>query len=358
MRLLAACLLLAVATSMGIGEVRTQPLPSIQWKDDILPGFFQYTIDLGRDDDGPITATLVRRPKDKTTDRSCAVLYIHGFVDYFFQSHLADFYETVPRPAGRMGCDFFALDLRKYGRSLPDQYEFPNFAKSLDEYFEEITFALDVIKADGYTFILLNGHSTGALTAVRYVQNGKRSGDVSALFLNSPFLDFSDRDLKGFGARLIARLLGRLNAYGKQRQPSVPIWYARSLLQPSECADCHGRWTFNQKYKPIKSFPVFFGWVRAIINAQDRALKTKITQPILILRSARSNDGTDSIWHEEYRRADLVLDVEDMEKLGPKLGDKVVIRKIEGGVHDLMLSDPDAQARVFNEVTAWMRTLR
>lgn len=93
-------------------------------------------------------------------------------------------------------------------------------------------------------------------------------------------------------------------------------------------------------------------------NTSKRSLKTEIAQPILILRSARSNDGTDTIWHEEYRRADLVLDVEDMEKLGPKVGSKVVIRKIEDGVHDLILSDPDAQARVFNEVTAWMGTLR
>jgi alpha-beta hydrolase superfamily lysophospholipase len=286
------------------------------------------------------------------------VLYIHGYVDYFFQNHLADFFETVTAPRAPMGCDFFALDLRKYGRSLPRDYKYPNFAKSLDEYFEEITFALGVIKSEGYTFILLNGHSTGALTAVRYVQSGDLGGNVSALFLNSPFLDFSDRDLDGSVKRFLARLAGRLKPKGVRSTPSVPIWYARSLLLPSECADCHGRWTFNQEYKPIKGFPVFFGWVRAIINAQDRALKEKITKPILILHSARSNDGTDTIWHEEYRRADLVLDVEDMKNLGPTIGPNVAIREVEGGVHDLMLSDPDARARVYNEVTAWMRTLR
>ena len=361
MRLFATCLLLAVTIFTGIGGVRAQPLPSIQWKDDILPGFFQYTIDLGRDYDGPITATLVRRPKDKTTDRSCAVLYLHGFVDYFFQSHLADYYATAPAPASP-GCDFFALDLRKYGRSLPKppgSYEFPNFAKSLDEYFEEITFALKVIESDGYKFILLNGHSTGALTAVRYVQSGECGDKVSALFLNSPFLDFSNRDLDGAGRRFAAKVAGLIRPHGKRSKPSVPIWYARALLLQSDaCPDCHGRWNFKTSLKPIEGFPVFFGWVRAIINAQDRALKGGIRQPILILRSARSNDGTDTIWHEEYRRADLVLDVEDMEDLGSKLGSKVLIRQIEGGVHDLTLSDPDAQARVFNEVTAWMRTLR
>ena len=355
-RLLIACLLVAASITSAGSDGRLQPPAPIPWEPDKLHGFWKYTIPLGSDYDGPITATLVRRPKDPARD--CAVLYLHGFVDYFFQRHMADFYETITAPRAPMGCDFFALDLRKYGRSLPDDYEFKNFAKSLDEYFDEITFALKVIEADRYKFVLFNGHSTGALTAVRYVQSGELGAKVSALFLNSPFLDFSDRDLREVaGARSIAKLVGFLRPYGKRSKPSVPIWYARSLLRPSECADCHGRWKFSQRLKPIKGFRVFFGWVRAIINAQDRALKEEIEKPILILRSARSNDGTDTIWHEEYRRADLVLDVEDMEREGRRLGRQVVIRPIEGGVHDLMLSDPDALARVFNEVTAWMRTL-
>ena len=357
-RLLIACLVVAAGITGAGSDAQIQPPAQIPWEPDtLLQGFWKYTIPLGSDYDGPITATLIRRPKTRTSGRECAVLYIHGFVDYFFQRHMADFYETVTAPRAPTGCDFFALDLRKYGRSLPDGYKYKNFAKSLDEYFDEITFALKVIESDGYSFTLLNGHSTGALTAVRYVQSGRLGGRVSALFLNSPFLDFSDRDLKE-GARFAAKIVGRLRPHGKQGKPSVPIWYARSLLLPSECADCHGRWKFEQKLKPIEGFPVFFGWVRAIINAQDRALKQTIATPILILHSARSNDGTDTIWHEEYRRADLVLDVEDMKNLGPALGPNVVIRPIEGGVHDLMLSDPDARARVYDEVTAWLRTLR
>ena len=59
----------------------------------------------------------------------------------------------------------------------------------------------------------------------------------------------------------------------------------------------------------------------------------------------------------EYRRADLVLDVEDIKREGPKLGGRVTIRPIEGAVHDLVLSDPDAQARVFDSVMTWLRTL-
>src|SRR5699024_9235114 len=42
-----------------------------------------------------------------------AVLYVHGFTDYFFQRDLADFFT-------RHGYAFYALDLRKCGRSRRD----------------------------------------------------------------------------------------------------------------------------------------------------------------------------------------------------------------------------------------------
>ena len=53
-----------------------------------------------------------------------------------------------------------------------------------------------------------------------------------------------------------------------------------------------------------------------------------------------------------------MLDVGDMKREGPKLGPHVTILSIEGGVHDLTLSDPDAQTRVFSAVSAWLQTLR
>src|SRR5690349_18934674 len=93
---------------------------------DILGAPYQRrVIDLGTDDEGPVVATLVSRAAPTPTHR--AVLYVHGYVDYFFQEHLADFY-------GSRGFDFYALDLRKYGRSLMP-YQTPNFVRSISEYF-------------------------------------------------------------------------------------------------------------------------------------------------------------------------------------------------------------------------------
>ena len=60
-----------------------------------------------------------------------AVLYVHGFADYFFQRHMAERFAAE-------GYAFYALDLRKHGRSLrPHQH--PNFCKSVTEYYADIT---------------------------------------------------------------------------------------------------------------------------------------------------------------------------------------------------------------------------
>ena len=90
-------------------------------------------IDLGRDDEGPVVATLVSRRAARSDGR--AVLYVHGFVDYFFQTHLADFF--VDR-----GWDFHAIDLRKYGRSLLP-HQTPNFCRDVSEYFPELDAAAE-----------------------------------------------------------------------------------------------------------------------------------------------------------------------------------------------------------------------
>ena len=54
-------------------------------------------------------ATLIRKTSDRRGRR--AVLYLHGWNDYFFQTHLADYLSDI-------GYDFYALDLRRYGRSM------------------------------------------------------------------------------------------------------------------------------------------------------------------------------------------------------------------------------------------------
>ncbi|GAA1809174.1 hypothetical protein GCM10009749_17050 [Agromyces neolithicus] len=110
-----------------------------QWRPDVLgEGFEQLTLPLGDDDEGEVVATLVRhRPRRRRwfwQARGAAsdidVLYVHGWSDYFFNRALAEFFTNA-------GARFFALDLRKYGRSLrPGQT--PGYVTDLATYDADI----------------------------------------------------------------------------------------------------------------------------------------------------------------------------------------------------------------------------
>src|SRR3954454_15009573 len=160
------------------------PLGSLEHVEiDVLgPPYERHTIDLGNDDEGAVIATLVRRRASRPTTR--AVLYVHGFVDYFFQTHLADFF-------AELGWDFYALDLRKYGRSLL-AHQTPNFARSLLDYFPELDAAGQIIRdEDGHDQMLVCGHSTGGLITSLWSHSRRNRGWIDGLFLNSPFFDFN-----------------------------------------------------------------------------------------------------------------------------------------------------------------------
>ena len=110
-----------------------------KWVPDILGApFEQLTLLLGTDAEGDVVATLVRsRPRAAALAPlvDVDVLYVHGWSDYFFQTDLARFWN-------RLGARFYALDLRKYGRSMR-QGQTPGYVASLDEYDADIAAALD-----------------------------------------------------------------------------------------------------------------------------------------------------------------------------------------------------------------------
>ena len=65
------------------------------------------------------------------------------------------------------GYDFYALDLRKYGRSkLPHQTLY--YVRDLREYDAEISKALEIIGQENHNQVLLAGHSTGGLITTLY----------------------------------------------------------------------------------------------------------------------------------------------------------------------------------------------
>jgi alpha-beta hydrolase superfamily lysophospholipase len=64
------------------------------------------------------------------------------------------------------------------------------------------------------------------------------------------------------------------------------------------------------------------------------------------------------VWTEEAQRTDIVLDVADMVRLAARLGNRVEVRAIPDGMHDLALAAPVPRARMFELLGAWLDRLR
>ncbi len=222
-------------------------------------GYQQLTIPLGPDPDGEgdVEATLVRyQPGDLTGNR--AVLYVHGFTDYFFQQHVAEHF-------AEQGYSFFALDLRKCGRSRrPGQT--PHFVTDLKFYDAELDEALRLVREQiGGGQVLLVAHSTGGLILPLWLDRlerrpgGSAGAGVAGLILNSPWFDLQGPALlRTAGTSAAIDALGRVSS--KTPLPGQKLdTYGASLHVGS-----NGAWEYNLDWKPLTGFPVRFGWLRAI----------------------------------------------------------------------------------------------
>jgi alpha-beta hydrolase superfamily lysophospholipase len=284
------------------------------------------------DAEGEVVATLVRR---RAPGRK-AVLYVHGFVDYFFQAHLADFY--VER-----GYSFYALDLRKYGRSLLP-HQTPNFARSMSDYFPEIDEAVRLIREEN-DVLLLNGHSTGGLVAALWADRVRGKGLVDGLFLNSPFLELNV-------PAPVRVLVGPLVRAAAKVRPTMvfPTGLSESYVR-SIHRDHDGEWDFDLAWKPARGFPVRLGWLSAVMRAHRQAhTGLAIDVPVLVMASARTARGKNG----DVTSADVVLDVDDIARWSTRLGPHVTCVRVDGGLHDLALSAEPVRARFFAELDRWM----
>ena len=296
--------------------------------------YVSHTLDLA----GGAVATLVRRPTTRTTARG-AVLYVHGFVDYFFQDHVA-------AHLAERGVDFYALELRRYGRSLRDN-DIPWYVDDLREYHEELDAAAARIRADGHAHIVVLAHSTGGLVTPLWLHDRHPEG-VVALILNSPWLDLQGSWLTRTVGTWAIRALARVRPMAKIPR-GLESLYARSIHESAE-----GEWTFDVAWKPLTPQPVYLGWLAAIRRGHarlHRGLGLRI--PVLVMRSDRSLLNLKA-WTPEAMRADTVLDVAQMERWAPALGPNASTAVIPGGMHDLFLSAEPVRQQAFAVMDAWL----
>lgn len=295
--------------------------------------FTTETWQLRPDEEGEVVATLVHRPAEAPTRK--AVLHVHGFCDYFFQTEAADFWV-------RNGYDFYALDLRKYGRSLR-RHQTPNYVDDLSAYYEELDLAFLRISAE-HDQLVFSAHSTGGLTLPLWLHD--RGHSAAGVFLNAPWIDMHG---DAFTRLLAMPAIHRLGAVTPMRQipRNVSGAYVHSLHR-----DFKGEWDFDLAWKPASSWPVYAGWIRAVRIGQARIERgLEIDAPVLLVSSSRSghpNSATD------LRSTDVVLDVERMRRRASRLSLHVTIVQVPGALHDVTLSPEPARSRVYAEVQRFL----
>ncbi|MGN6723412.1 MAG: alpha/beta hydrolase [Marmoricola sp.] len=294
------------------------------------------TFTLAPDAEGDVVATLVRRAAPVRTDH--AVLYVHGFCDYFFQTDLAEFWNA-------QGYDFYALDLRKYGRSMRP-HQTPCYVEDLTTYYEELDFAWAVI-TDDHPDVVVSGHSTGGLVTSLWLND--RGHTPSAVVLNSPWLDMQGDLFTRTALMAAVDGIGRRNP-GWVIPRNVSGFYGESLHR-----NFGGEWDFDLAWKPLDSFPVRAGWVRAIRAGHARVAKgLEVQAPILVLASTKSSTpklGSDPAIHT----TDIVLDVEQIRRRAPLLGEHTTMVMLDGAVHDVVLSAAPVRKRAYEEIDRFLR---
>ncbi|MGJ0389202.1 alpha/beta hydrolase [Microbacterium sp. CGR1] len=327
-----------------------------EWTADVLGDEFeQLTLELAADDEGPVVATLVRALPhvqawwerlrgSRRLLEDIDVLYVHGWSDYFFQKRLARFWTA-------RGARFYALDLRKYGRSLRDG-QTPGYITDLAAYDEDIAAALGAMGrgAEGTTSarrLVLLGHSTGGLTLSLWAS--RHPDTAAAVILNSPWLEFqvaSARPLIAPVAELQARWAPREVA------PQVDLGFYTRAQQ--EVADPDDPVEVNLLWRPAQTMAVHAGWFHAVLSGHAAvAAGLSIDAPVCVLLSARFAPPTR--WSEDLTRADSVLVVDDIARAALKLGPSVTVERIDGALHDVFLSRHEAREEAYRRLDRWVR---
>ena len=316
-------------------------LPSMAddaWMPDRLGDGLEMTyVPMPDDYSGPVRCTVIRK---RLEGAEIGVLYIHGFSDYFFQREMAD--EFVAH-----GYSFYAVDLRKYGRSyMPGQKMFQ--VRDISEYFADIQAGIDCMKADGCREVVLIGHSTGGLSSSLYMQQAP-DPVVKALVLNSPFLAWNLPAVMREAGVPVVSALGRIF-------PGLPMKSGGTIHYNAAIArHLGGEWEYDPALKPDIMSDVDAGWIRAIDRAQKALLDGGIKVPVLLLHSERSVRPGDPL--ERYHDSDGVLDVRLIAEAGRKLGPDVTEVTVRGGLHDLILSRREVRDKVYDVIFHWLSFL-
>lgn len=307
-----------------------------EWRPDILGEDFQaltLPLDKDPDGDGDIRAVLVRyQPNGESIEDRPALLWVHGMTDYFFQSHVAEYFH-------QQGYAFYSIDLRKCGRARQDG-ELWYYVTDLEYYFPDLDAALEAISRHHPSMVPI-AHSTAGIIVPMWL-NQLSSDKVPALVLDSPWLD-----LMTFSQFQISLVRPIINVLGKiAPRVAIPGGGLKAFGE-SIHADYHGEWNYDLYLKPLGGHRKYLGWLRAVLNGQHLVHTDNIDVgvPTLVLTSARSH--LNQPYSAATDTADAVLDVQQTQHWAPHLGKDVDVYTILGARHDAFLSLRPAREEAF-----------
>ncbi|MFF1383267.1 alpha/beta hydrolase [Arthrobacter sp. NPDC058288] len=351
---------------------------ALSWQPDLLgEGFESLELPLADDDEGTVCATLVRyvppvpagppaifsalrntvfRPLEwPGTDgrepngsaRPGVVLYLHGWADYFLQAELA-------RHVGAHGLHFYALDLRKYGRSLRN-WQTPGYTTDLSVYDEDISAAIDVIRTDvaartglaAESTVHMLAHSLGGLIGALWAD--RHPGSLGTLILNAPWLELQGSSLIRNIAMHLVEPIARTDPRRPFRFPEMPGYWE------SVSDQAHGEWFLDPQWRPTASFPIRAGWTRAVLAghaAVERRLD--IAAPVLVMLSDRTRIQAE--WSEELMVADAVIDVEQTARRALGLGRRTAVFRYPQAIHDVFLSRREVRQEAYRDLVDWLHS--
>ena len=176
--------------------------------------------------------------------REPAVLYVHGFTDYFFQEHLAEHFAA-------RGHRFYALDLRKCGRSQRDG-QTPHYISDWRSTTHELNEALRIVREETGGDVLIVAHSTGGLIVPLWLDRLQAAGGSAAAgIVGSGAQQSRGSTCRG---RPTTAPVGTpvINAVGRFRALAAAAAGIRSPRTATACTPAaRGEWDYNLDWKPL-----------------------------------------------------------------------------------------------------------
>lgn len=243
-----------------------------------------------------------------------ALVYVHGWNDYFYQPHLARMFSCL-------GGAFYALDLHRYGRNLsgwPAESQVWNcYTEDYADYDPELDWAVARARQDhpGLPVIVM-GHSNGGGVVAAWAARHHHAFD--GLIFNSPWIVHDVSTIPA--GKLLMRLIMDWGKLCRFPMPQFgPATYADSLAGYQALASPLPRrllpflndpavrgWKVNPRWRVFNGAPTLVSWAAAVFRNQRWLAQEAVfpSKPVLCLTANRQ---VDCRYREEIFRIDAIL---------------------------------------------------